>query len=411
MGFFRKKEVRSQESTTTEITPTVDDILLKAILTGEQIDESKALSIPALAAAVSFIADTVAALPIKLYRDSPEKQAAEEISDDVRVFLLNDECGDLLNSYEAKKAFIRDMLLYGAGYLYIGKNGNSFKSLRYINRYNVAVSLNADPIFKDADIRINGEKYMPWDFVILTRNSKDGVTGVGLIKQINDLLSTLRNEMLYEGKIAQTGGNKKGFLQSERKLSQPAIDELKSAWSKLYSNNGDNMMVLNDGIKYQQAASTSVEMQLNEHKSLNAEMIAQCCGLNTAVISGKASTAEYMSAVRTAVLPVAVALQSALNRSLLLESEKRTLYFELDTTDLLKGDMVSRFNAYAVALQNNFLKIDEVRYKENLPPVGFDYIKLGLQDVLLDPKTGEIYTPNTNQMVNIGNIKQNGGGE
>ena len=46
MGFFRKKEVRSQESTTTEITPTVDDILLKAILTGEQIDESKALSIP-----------------------------------------------------------------------------------------------------------------------------------------------------------------------------------------------------------------------------------------------------------------------------------------------------------------------------------------------------------------------------
>ena len=100
-----------------------------------------------------------------------------------------------------------------------------------------------------------------------------------------------------------------------------------------------------------------------------------------------------------------------MNRSLSLESEKRTLYFELDTTDLLKGDMVSRFNAYAVALQNNFLKIDEVRYKENLPPVGFDYIKLGLQDVLLDPKTGEIYTPNTNQMVNIGNIKQNGGGK
>ena len=406
MGFFnkKKKEIR-------EIEPQVDDVLLKAIITGEPISEDKALSIPALAAAVSFIADTVSALPVKLYRDSPEKQAAEEISDDVRVFLLNDECGDLLNSYECKKAMIKDMLLYGAGYLYIGKNGNSFNSLRYVNRNNVAVSLNADPIFKDADIRINGTKYMPWGFVILTRNSKDGVTGLGLIKQINELLSTLRNEMIYEGKIAQTGGNKKGFLQSERKLTQPAIDELKAAWKKLYSNNGDNMMVLNDGIKYQQAASTSVEMQLNEHKSLNAEMIAQCCGLNTAVISGRATNEEYMAAVRTAILPVTVALQSALNRSMLLESEKRNLYFELDTTDLLKGDMVSRFNAYAVGLQNNFLKIDEVRYKENLPPIGFDYIKLGLQDVLLDPKTGEIYTPNTNQMVNIGNIKQNGGGE
>ena len=76
--------------------------------------------------------------------------------------------------------------------------------------------------------------------------------------------------------------------------------------------------------------------------------------------------------------------------------------------------MVSRFNAYAVGLQNNFLRIDEVRYKENLPPIGFNYIKLGLQDVLLDPETGDIYTPNTNQMVNVGSVKgltPGGGGD
>ena len=31
-----------------------------------------------------------------------------------------------------------------------------------------------------------------------------------------------------------------------------------------------------------------------------------------------------------------------------------------------------------------------------------NYIKLGLNDVLLDPKTGRIYTPNTNAMVDMG---------
>lgn len=235
---------------------------------------------------------------------------------------------------------------------------------------------------------------------------------LGLLKQINDLLSTMRNEMIYESNVAKTGGNKKGFLQSERKLSPSALDELKRAWRELYSNNGDNMMVLNDGVKYQQAASTSVEMQLNEHKLTNSEMIALCCGLNPAVISGKAGTDEYMSAVRTSVLPVVEAFQAALNKSLLLETEKKALYFVLDTTELLKGDMMSRFNAYAVGLQNNFLRIDEVRYKENLPPIGFNYIKLGLQDVLLDPETGDIYTPNTNQMVNVGSLNRlTAGGE
>lgn len=43
-----------------------------------------------------------------------------------------------------------------------------------------------------------------------------------------------------------------------------------------------------------------------------------------------------------------------------------------------------------------------IRYKEDLPPLGMNYIKLGLQDVLYDPKTKEIYTPNTKELAKIG---------
>lgn len=395
--FFRREKRENEQ-----VVPQCDDVLLRALLCGGEIDEDKALSIPAMAGSVDFIANTVAALPVKLYRDSPQEQSAEELTDDARLSLLNDDGHDLMNAYEVKRAVIRDMLLHGAGYMHIQRSMNEVRGLRYVDRRSVAVSVNSDPIFKEAELNVGGRRYYPWDFVILTRNSRNGVTGVGLLKQINDLLATVRNEMIYEGNVAKTGGNKKGFLQSERKLSPAALDELKRAWRELYSNNGDNMMVLNDGVKYQQAASTSVEMQLNEHKQTNSAMIDMCCGLNPDVIAGRVGTDGYMAAVRTSVLPVVEAFQAALNKSLLLESEKKALYFVLDTTELLKGDMVSRFNAYAVGLQNNFLRIDEVRYKENLPPIGFNYIKLGLQDVLLDPETGEIYTPNTNQMVNVG---------
>ena len=403
--FFRREKRDSGE-----MTPNIDDVLLRALISGSEIDEETAMSIPALAGSVKFISETVAALPIRLYRDAPETQEAAEITDDERLTLLNDDGHDLMNAYEMKRAVIRDMLLHGAGYMHIERRMNRAAGLRYVDRRSVSVMVNSDPIFKEAEFNVGGRRYYPWDFVVLTQNSKNGVTGVGLLKQINDLLSTVRSEMIYEGGIARSGGNKKGFLQSEKKLSQPALDELKRAWRELYSNNGNNMMVLNDGVKYQQAASTSVEMQLNEHKLTNSEMIAQCCGLNTAVTSGRAGTDGYMSAVRTSALPVVEAFQAALNKSLLLEDEKKALYFVLDTTELLKGDMVSRFNAYAVGLQNNFLRIDEVRYKENLPPIGFNYIKLGLQDVLLDPETGDIYTPNTNQMVNVGQIKPGGAG-
>lgn len=391
MGFFNffRREKRAVE-------PECDDILLRAIISGEPLDESTAMSVPVFSACVDFIACTIAGLPVKLYRDCAVHQTAEEITQDRRVGLLNDDGGDLLTAYETRRAQITDMLLYGAGYMYIDKYGADIRSLRYVKKQSVSVTVNADPIFKDADLSVNGRHYFPWEFVTITRHTKNGVTGVGLLEQISKLLNTMYNEMVYEGSIARTGGNKKGFLQSEKKLTEEAMNRLKAAWRDLYANNGDNMMVLNDGVKYQQAASTSVEMQLNEHKLTNADMIALVFGLSPEVVSGRSSTEEYMSAVRSSVISVVQGYQAALNRSLLTESEKaQGLYFELDTNELLRGDMTSRFNAYATALQNNIMSIDEIRYRENLPPLNFNYMKLGLADVLYDPKTGTLITPNT----------------
>lgn len=103
-----------------------------------------------------------------------------------------------------------------------------------------------------------------------------------------------------------------------------------------------------------------------------------------------------------AVMPVIRAFETALNQGLLLESERHRHYFAFDTTELLKGDILKRYQAYQIGLANNFLQADEVRYKEDLKPLGFNFIRLGLQDVLLDPKTNTIYTPNTNQTTMFG---------
>lgn len=43
------------------------------------------------------------------------------------------------------------------------------------------------------------------------------------------------------------------------------------------------------------------------------------------------------------------------------------------------------------------MQIDEIRLKENLPPLGLDFVRLGLQDVLYDPGTRQFYMPNMNQ--------------
>lgn len=380
------------------ITPETDAALLRALVGTGEITPETALEIPAFSAAVDFISSTVAMLPVKLYREIPEQHKTEEITDDRRLFLLNDEANPVMSALDAKRAQVRDMLINGAGYLYIDRA----KALYYVKHGDISVQSNSEPIFRDFDILVGAKRYFPFNFVILTRSSSDGVTGRGAVQEHKTLLSAMYNALKYENVISRTGGNKKGFLQAEHKLSQEAFDKMKRAWEELYANNGNNMMLLNDGVKYVPSASTSVEMQLNENKRTNSEQIAAIFGLSPEVISGTADTAKYMSAVRTAVLPVVEAYQAALNKSLLTEAEKGRYYFALDTTELLKGDTLSRYQAYAVGLQNNFLQIDEVRYLEDMAPIGFNYVKLGLQDVLLDPKTNTVYTPNTNRAAQMG---------
>ena len=78
---------------------------------------------------------------------------------------------------------------------------------------------------------------------------------------------------------------------------------------------------------------------------------------------------------------------------MLLKSKRYKHYFAFDTTELLKRNI----QAYQIGLANNFLQADEVRYKEELKSLGFTFIRLDLQDVLLNTKTNTIYTLNTIQ--------------
>ena len=88
------------------------------------------------------------------------------------------------------------------------------------------------------------------------------------------------------------------------------------------------------------------------------------------------------------------------------ENEKTDKYFAFDTRELTRGNITERYQAYAIGLKNGFLQLTDVRNQEDLPPIDFPYIKLGLNDVFYDPNTKTIYTPNTNETATMGGNAQ-----
>lgn len=395
MGFFDffKREDRATAA-------SAENDVIAALLNPDTVTKDMALEIPEIAGTIDLIAGIVAGTPIKLYKETKGK--IEEVKIDNRLVLLNEDTGDTLTSNEFWRAVTRDYFLGKGGYAYINKKRNKIVSLHYVNEENIAITQSLDPIFKDFDIYVAGEKYYPWDFIRILRNTKDGAKGTPITAENSRLISVAYASLKYELNAAKRGGNKKGFLKSEKKLDEASLNALKSAFSRLYSNDTESsepFIVLNGGIDFKESSNTLVEMQLNENKLTNAKEFAKLFHVSPEAVSG--GQAATSTIAKLAAIPLMKVIESALNRDLLLEREKSTMYFAFDTKELLKGEIEERYRAYKTALDANFMQIDEVRYLEDMEPLGLNFIKLGLQDVLYNPETKEVFTPNTGITQNL----------
>ena len=397
MGPFRMRADPEPEK--TEIGAG-EDALLRSILAADCMTRDQAMNVPAFAACVNKIAETISTIPIRLYKLVDGK--LEEVKDDERPRCLNDDTGDTLDGVQFKRALTRDYLTGKGGYAFINRTGTRIKSLHYVKESEISFMFTSDPIFKDYDIMVQGTRYKPFEFLKVLRNTEDGRSGKSVVDENSEVLSVAYHSLKYEKGLVKTGGNKKGFIKSPKKLAQAAIDALKNAWRNLYQNNTENVVILNEGLEFQEASNTSVEMQLNENKKTNSDEICKLFNMPPAMINGGATEQDKINFVQYCLNPILKELECALNRDLLLELEKGSYYFAADTSELTKGDIEKRFRAYETASKNGFMQIDEIRLKENLPPLGLDFVRLGLQDVLYDPETKQFYMPNMNQTGGLG---------
>ena len=385
---FKKRESNNSNNNgnnnTAPTTPEISDVLLQALINGEAITREKAMTLPAVAGAVDFISNMIASMPVKLYKYKSGK--VEEVEGDTRVALLNGDTGDTLNAFELKRQLVEDYLLDKGGYAYIRRDRNEVTGLFYVKPIDVAIINNMRPIFKDYTIIVWGDEYRPYEFIRLLRKTQNGSEGIGITQELSKALETAYQTLLYQLGLVSAGGNKKGFLKSQRKLGQDEIDILKTAWRNLYANNTENVVVLNNGLEFQEASATSVEMQLNESKKTLMDEINNIFHIKD----------DFYETFKQAIYPIVKAFSTALNTSLLQEKEKGKYYFDFDVKEIIKANVKERYDAYKVAKETGWLSFNEIRRMENMNHIdGLDTVNVGLGAVLYDFNTHKYYTPNT----------------
>ena len=396
--FNRKRDDAPQDregGTTLGDQGTLSDVLLTSLINGDTISRKQALTIPSVAANVDFIASCIASMPIKLFKYKQGK--VEEVEGDPRTKLLNNDTGDTLDGYQFKKAIVEDYLLSSGGYAYIQKYRNDVTGLFYIENEYVVIDYNFDPMYKSYRIYVEDGTYKPYEFIKLLRNTRNGAWGVGIIDELNGALQTAYQTQLYQLGLVKTGGNKRGFLKSERKLGEQEISVLKQAWRNLYANNTENVVVLNNGLDFKEAANTSVEMQLNESIETLNKQIDKIFHIQD----------NFYDTFKLAIYPIIKAFETALNRDLLLEKEKKNYFFEFDVKEIIKANIKERYEVYRIAKECGFMTKNEMRQSENMNEIeGLDVVDLGLGAALYDVNTHTYYTPNTDTQSELKTLEE-----
>ena len=392
MGLFDRFIKRDDTPESTEPAQTTEpstqvatDVLLQALLNSETITREQALTLPAVSGAVNLISNMIASMPVKLYKYKQGK--VETVEDDPRVKLLNGDTGDTLDAFQLKQALVEDYLMDKGGYCYIRRNRNEVTGLFYVKPIFVQTIPNFKPIFKDYQILVLGEEHYKHEFIKLLRNTKDGATGIGLTEEVGKTIETAFDTLLYQLNMVKSGGNKKGFIKSQKKLDQDSINILKQAWNNLYANNKENVVVLNNGLEFQESSNNAVEMQMNESKkTLNDEIN------NLFHIYPN----DFYRTFKEAIYPIIVAFKTALNKELLLEKEKKNMFFDFDVKEILKANPKERAETYKLYKEIGLKTINEMRKEEDMNYIeGLDVINVGLGAVLYDTVNHVYYTPNT----------------
>jgi len=391
--FLRKRDEQTSDSEPSTQPQEATDVLLQSLLKGEKITRKEAMTIPAVSAAVDLISNSIASMPIKLYKVKDGK--VENCDDDPRVQLLNGDTGDTLNAFEMKKALVADYLMDGNGYAYIKKNRNDVTGLYYVDSGYVSVLINANPIFKERKLFVYANEYEIYEYIKLLRNTKDGAQGFGLTEEVNRALETAYKTLLYQLATVKRGGARKGFLKSQKKLEQSAIDSLKMAWRKMYEENSESVVVLNNGLEFQESSDSSVDMQLDQNKKTLSDEISNIFHI---------FPNDFHQTFKEAIYPIVRAFECELNNTLLLEKEKKKYFFELDVKEIVRANIKERYEAYKLAKETGFMTINEIRRQENMEHIeGMDVINVGLAAVLYDTNTHKYYVPNKDAVTDVNN--------
>jgi HK97 family phage portal protein len=390
--FGRKPERRNSDSAGGWISEeTVASVLARVsgadggyslrTASGVTITPDTAMQATTVYACVRILSETVASLPLPLYRRVGDR-GRERAIDHPLYTLLHDAPNPEMTSFELRETLMGHLALWGNSYCDIETDGagrvTALWPLRpdkmavrrdkgtglIVYEYTLPGTMQKVQLAADRILHLRG----------LSVNGLVGLPPIAMARQsIGLAIATEEFGARFFSNNAQPGV----VLEHPGKLGEEAYTRLRESWSETHSglSNAHRVAILEEGMKLDKIGIPPNDAQFLETRKFQAVEIARIFRVPPHLIGdldrATFSNIEQQSLefVIHTIRPWLVRIEQAITRSLLMPSERRTYFAEFLVDGLLRGDTTSRYQAYAIGRQWGWLSINDVRERENMNPV------------------------------------------
>lgn len=359
-------------------------LLFGRTTSGKTVNERTALQTTAVYACVRILSETIASLPLHVYRYTEGGKTKD--TEHVLYTLLHDEPNPDMTSFVFRETLMSHLLIWGNAYSQILRD----RSGQVIGLY---------PLLPDQMSVHRGEKgklyyvynryeednpnFQEKGSIVLSQEEVLHIPGLGFDGLIgyspialakNAVGMTLACEE-YGASFFGNGANPGGVLEHPGILKDPG--KVRDSWNAVYqgTRNAHKVAVLEEGMSYKQIGIPPEEAQFLETRKFQINEIARLFRIPPHMVGDLEKSSfsnieqQSLEFVKYTLDPWVVRFEQALKKSLLLPEEKKTHFIKFNVDGLLRGDYQSRMNGYAIGRQNGWLSTNDIRKLEELNPI------------------------------------------
>lgn len=338
------------------------------------VTEETALQVSAVWACVRLLSQTIASLPLVVYRKTPSGREVDESHWFAK--LMRGRPNRYQTRYEFWEHQVANLVLHGNLYARKIVVGGQVRSLLPMNPLQVETVLRNGEVVHNFSVDGAHVEYRSED-VWHARMNGDLIVGRSPLHFGRNMIGVAAAAEQAVSKIYANGGKPSGVLSAEKMLSPEQRDLIRKNFGTLTTGTDERLLVLEMGMKFEPVSMSPQDIELLASRKFQIDEIARWFGVPSILINQNegsttlgSSTSEIISTFyKLNLRPYLEALENSIVTHLFTDEDRDSHEVEFDFEGLLRASLKERFESYRTGIASGVLKPNEARAFEWLPPV------------------------------------------